>query len=110
MTTSTRGSTGSRSSRPVLGFRRRPGRLALAVFRSPLPLYRAGWGRLLGHTFLVLTHVGRRTGAPHDTAAMVLAEDRTTGEVVICSMWGPKADWIRNLRGVGYYVPAEPPA
>ena len=87
-----------RSSRPFLGFRRRPGRLALAVFRLPLPLYRAGWGRLLGHTFLVLTHVGRRTGAPHDTAAMVLAEDRTTGEAVICSVWGPNADWVRNLR------------
>lgn len=85
--------------RPLLGFRRRPGRVALLVFRLPLPLYRAGWGWLfLGHTFLVLTHVGRRTGQPHDAAAMVLAEDRTTGEVVICSVWGPQADWIRNLR------------
>jgi deazaflavin-dependent oxidoreductase (nitroreductase family) len=82
-----------------MGLRRRPGRLALLVFRLPLPLYRAGWGRLfLGHTFLVLTHVGRKTGHPHAIAAMVLAEDRTTGEVVICSVWGPHADWIRNLR------------
>jgi len=87
------------SSRPLLGFRRQPGRLALAVFRLPLPLYRAGWGWLfLGHTFLVLTHVGRRTGRPHAVAAMVLAEDRATGEAVICSVWGPHADWVRNLR------------
>lgn len=85
-------------TRPLLGLRRRPGRLALLVFRLPLPLYRAGWGWLfLGHTFLVLTHVGRKTGTPHATAAMVLAEDKTTGEVVICSVWGPHADWIRNL-------------
>jgi deazaflavin-dependent oxidoreductase (nitroreductase family) len=76
-----------------------PGRLALLVFRLPLPLYRAGWGWLfLGRTFLVLTHVGRRSGQPHATAAMVLAEDRRTGEVVICSVWGPHTDWIRNLR------------
>jgi deazaflavin-dependent oxidoreductase (nitroreductase family) len=69
------------------------------VFRLPLPLYRAGWGWLfLGHTFLVLTHVGRKTGQPHATAAMVLAEEKTIGEVVICSVWGPHADWIRNLR------------
>jgi deazaflavin-dependent oxidoreductase (nitroreductase family) len=83
---------------PLLGFRGRPGRLALAVFRLPLPLYRAGWGWLLGRVFLVLTHVGRRTGQPHDTAAMVLAEDRAAGEVVICSVWGDRTDWVRNLR------------
>ncbi|HEU5037860.1 MAG TPA: nitroreductase family deazaflavin-dependent oxidoreductase [Nocardioides sp.] len=88
-----------REARPLLGFRRRPGRLALWVFRLPLPLYRAGWGWLfLGRNFLVVTHVGRRTGRPHTAAAMVLAEDATTGEAVICSVWGPRADWIRNLR------------
>jgi deazaflavin-dependent oxidoreductase (nitroreductase family) len=91
--------SGRTRTRPLLGLRRRPGRLALLVFRLPLPLYRAGWGWLfLGRTFLVLTHVGRRTGRPHEAAAMVLAEDRATGEVVICSVWGPRADWIRNLR------------
>ena len=88
-----------RARRPLLGFRTRPGRVALWVFRTPLPLYRAGLGWLfLGRTFLVLTHVGRRTGRPHATAAMVLAEDRRTGEAVICSVWGPHTDWIRNLR------------
>jgi deazaflavin-dependent oxidoreductase (nitroreductase family) len=98
MATSARPHRHETTTRPVLGLRRRPGRLALVVFRLPLPLYRAGWGWLfLGHTFLVLTHVGRKTGTPHATAAMVLAEDRTTGEVVICSAWGPRADWIRNL-------------
>jgi deazaflavin-dependent oxidoreductase (nitroreductase family) len=71
----------------------------LWIFRLPLPLYRAGLGWLfLGRTFLVLTHVGRKSGQPHATAAMVLSEDRTTGEAVICSVWGPGADWIRNLR------------
>ena len=69
-----------RSTRPLLGFRRQPGRLALFIFRLPLPLYRAGWGWLfLGRTFLVLTHVGRKSGRPHATAAMVLAEDKATG-------------------------------
>lgn len=86
------------STRPLLGLRQRPGRLALLVFRLPLPLYRAGWGWLfLGRTFLVLTHVGRKTGKPHATAAMVLGEDKVSQELVICSVWGPRADWIRNL-------------
>ena len=85
-------------TRRLLGLRRRPGRLALAVFRVPLPLYRAGWGWLLGRTFLLLVHAGRKTGQPHAMAAMVLRYDAATHEAVICSGWGPTTDWIRNIR------------
>jgi deazaflavin-dependent oxidoreductase (nitroreductase family) len=72
--------------------------VALAVFRLPLPLYRAGWGWLLGHTFLLLVHAGRRTGQPYAMTAMVLHHEPATGEVVICSGWGAATDWIRNIR------------
>jgi deazaflavin-dependent oxidoreductase (nitroreductase family) len=64
----------------------------------PLCLYRRGWGSVLGRTFLLLVHVGRKSGTPYSAVAMVLADDRGTGEVVICSAWGPEADWVRNLR------------
>ena len=84
--------------RPLLGLRGTPGRLALAVFRTPLWLYRRGWGWLLGRTFLMLVHVGRKTGQPHDMVAMILADDRDSGEVVIFSGWGPDVDWLSNLR------------
>ena len=70
----------------------------LAVFRTPLWLYHRGWGRLLGRTFLMLVHVGRKTGQPHDMVAMILADDRDSGEVVIFSGWGPDVDWLSNLR------------
>ena len=52
---------------------------------------------MLGRTFLMLVHIGRKTGEPHDMVAMVLDYDPDTGEVVICSGWGPDADWLRNL-------------
>ena len=52
----------------------------------------------MGQTFLVFAHVGRTTGRRYQTAAMVLAYERATGEATICSAWGPNADWIRNLR------------
>jgi deazaflavin-dependent oxidoreductase (nitroreductase family) len=71
--------------------------MALAIFRLPLQLYRRGWGWVLGRTFLLLVHVGRKTGQPHETVAMVLADDRDTRELVICSGWGPDADWVHNL-------------
>ena len=87
-----------RTARPLLGLRHQPGRFALAVFRLPLPLYRRGWGWLLGHTFLLLVHAGRKTGKPYSTVAMVLSYDPRTREAVICSAWGKETDWIRNIR------------
>jgi deazaflavin-dependent oxidoreductase (nitroreductase family) len=87
-----------RRAKPLLGLRRQPGRLALAVFRLPLALYRRGWGRLLGHTFLLLVHAGRKTDKPYSTVAMVLCYDPHTREAVICSAWGKDTDWIRNIR------------
>ena len=53
---------------------------------------------MLGRTFLMLVHVGRKTGQPHDMVAMTLSEDPNTGEVVILSGWGPDVDWLSNLR------------
>jgi deazaflavin-dependent oxidoreductase (nitroreductase family) len=84
--------------RRLLGLRRAPGRLALAAFRIPLWLYRHDRGWMLGRTFLMFEHIGRKTGRSHQAIAMVLADNRATGEVVICSAWGPHADWVLNLR------------
>src|SRR6185437_6805359 len=83
---------------PVLGLRGKPGRLALAVFRLPLLLYRRGWGSLLGDTFLLLVHTGRKTGQPYSTVAMILSRDPQSHEAVICSAWGKDSDWIWNIQ------------
>ena len=85
-------------AKPLLGVRRQPGRLALAVFRLPLGLYRRGWGWLLGRTFLLVVHEGRKTGKLHSTVAMALTYDPQTQEAVICSVWGENTNWVRNLR------------
>jgi deazaflavin-dependent oxidoreductase (nitroreductase family) len=87
-----------RSRRPLLGLRRRPGRLALAVFRLPLKAYQHGVGPAVGRTFLAFTHVGRRTGRTYQTVAMVLRHDQGSGEAVIVAGWGPDTDWYRNLQ------------
>jgi deazaflavin-dependent oxidoreductase (nitroreductase family) len=68
------------------------------VFRWPLRLYRREWGWMLGRTFLLLAHAGRKTGTRYETVAMVLADDPSTGELVICAAWGSDVDWVRNLR------------
>jgi deazaflavin-dependent oxidoreductase (nitroreductase family) len=88
----------ARHTRPLLGLRQRPGRAALVVLRLPLVLYRPGWGRLLGDTFMLLVHAGRTTGQPHPMTAMVMRFDPEAREVVIFSGWGPTSDWVRNIR------------
>ena len=87
-----------RNTRPLFGLRRQPGRLALVFMRTPRPLYRHGWGWLLGHTFLLITHQGRKTGKRRETVAMALTYDPDTREAVIFSAWGPNTEWMRNLR------------
>ena len=94
MTTTTHQQPG----RSLLGLRRRPGRLALVFMRMPRPLYHRGWGRILGHTFLLITHQGRKTGKRRETVAMALTYDPATREVVVCSAWGSNTEWMRNLR------------
>jgi deazaflavin-dependent oxidoreductase (nitroreductase family) len=89
---------GSRPRTPLLGLRRKPGRLALALFRMPLRAYRHDAGWLLGRTFMEFTHTGRKTGRPYQTVAMVLRYDPGAREAVICAAWGPDTDWVRNLR------------
>jgi deazaflavin-dependent oxidoreductase (nitroreductase family) len=66
--------------------------------RLPRPLYHHGLGWLVGHTFLLITHQGRKTGKRHETIAMALTYDPDTQETVVCSAWGPTTEWIRNLR------------
>jgi deazaflavin-dependent oxidoreductase (nitroreductase family) len=84
--------------RSLLGLRQQPGRLALVFMRMPRPLYHHGWGRLLGHTFLLITHQGRKSGKRRETVTMALTYEPKTREVVVCSAWGPNTEWMQNLR------------
>lgn len=68
------------------------------TFAAPNALYRHGLGRVLGRRFLQLTHVGRRTGAPHTVVLEVVRYDPATGEAVVVSGFGEDAQWLRNLR------------
>ena len=77
-----------------------PGWLKTA-FRVPNSLYANGFGRLLGHRFLQLTHTGRRTGRRHEVVLEVVRYDRRSGEATVICGFGQQADWLRNVRGGG---------
>jgi deazaflavin-dependent oxidoreductase (nitroreductase family) len=53
---------------------------------------------VLGHTFLLVVHAGRKTGQRRETVVMALTYEPETWEAVVCSAWGRNTDWIRNIR------------
>lgn len=77
---------------------RKPGRLLQLLYRLPVSVYRKGLGLMLGGRFLLLTHRGRKTGRIYQTVLEVLRHDETTGEYIVVSAYGDKADWYRNIR------------
>jgi deazaflavin-dependent oxidoreductase (nitroreductase family) len=69
-----------------------------SLFRAPVSLYRWRCGWLLGHRFLLLIHVGRRTGLRRCTVLEALEYRKDGPEIVVMSAFGPDADWLRNLK------------
>jgi deazaflavin-dependent oxidoreductase (nitroreductase family) len=71
------------------------------AFALPNWLYAKGAGRVFGHRFVQLTHVGRRSGRTFHTVLEVVRYVPTTGETTVVSGFGPRADWLRNLEAAG---------
>jgi deazaflavin-dependent oxidoreductase (nitroreductase family) len=60
-------------------------------------LWRIRLGWLTGHTFLVLTHAGRRSGKRYRTVLYVQRYDCRTRAATVISVWGD-SEWFRNIR------------
>jgi deazaflavin-dependent oxidoreductase (nitroreductase family) len=67
------------------------------LFRAPAFLYRHGWGWLLGRRFLLLIHVGRRSGLRRETVLEIVDYRESGPEAVVVSGLGRNADWLRNI-------------
>lgn len=67
----------------------------------PVHLYHARLGALLGHRFLLLVHVGRRTGRRRETVLEVMRYDPATREAVVMAGWGRKSGWLHNVESGG---------
>jgi deazaflavin-dependent oxidoreductase (nitroreductase family) len=71
------------------------------LLKAPSAIYAARAGRLLGHRFLLLRHLGRRSGRAHATVLEVLSWDEATREAIVMSGFGPRAQWLRNVLVAG---------
>ena len=67
------------------------------ALKIPIKIYNAGLGGLLGHRFMLLKHMGRKSGRIYETVLEVPYFDRETGRSFVISGWSDKADWFRNI-------------
>lgn len=67
-----------------------------ALFRAPIPLYRARLGFLFGKRFTMLEHVGRNSGETRRTVLEVVVNDPDA--IYVAAGWGEKAQWLKNIR------------
>lgn len=85
------------ADRGVLWRGGRPNAALRFGLRLPAYLYRCGLGWILGHRFLLLVHVGRRSGRVYYTVLEVILYDPESRESVVLSARGERADWYRNI-------------
>ncbi|MFZ6026168.1 MAG: nitroreductase family deazaflavin-dependent oxidoreductase [Chloroflexota bacterium] len=74
-----------------------PRGLARLAWRAPLWLYRLGLGGLLGRRFVLLKHIGRKSGQLRQAVVEVVHYDQAMGAYFVASGFGEKADWYKNL-------------
>jgi deazaflavin-dependent oxidoreductase (nitroreductase family) len=86
--------TDMHEKRPLLS---PPHGLSRWLFRLPIWLYRLGLGWLLGGRFLLLNHIGRKSGLPRQTVLEVVKYDKVSDTYYVAVGFGPETDWYRNL-------------
>lgn len=77
---------------------RKPTGLLRLALRAPIWLYRAGFGRLLGHRLVYVAHRGRRSGARREVVVEAVGHDPARPSVTVVAAWGRNPDWYHNLR------------
>ena len=74
-----------------------PRGILLWLMRLPIGLYRLHLGWLLGGRFLLLEHIGRKSGLVRETVIEVVDHDTQQGAYVVAAAWGMRSDWYRNI-------------
>lgn len=67
------------------------------LLHLPVALDERGWGRLLGQRFIIIDHVGRRSGRPYRTPVEVVARDPKGPAWTVIAAWRERPDWLANI-------------
>lgn len=74
-----------------------PRGLKAIPWRLPIWLYRLGLGFLLGERFLLLNHIGRKSGKVRQAVLEVMLKETDPLAYVVGSGFGERSDWFRNV-------------
>ncbi|MEM7119030.1 MAG: nitroreductase family deazaflavin-dependent oxidoreductase [Chloroflexota bacterium] len=76
---------------------KRPFGLKKWLFRLPIYFYRARLGWIFGRRFLLLNHVGRKSGQPRQAVLEVVRYDKATDTHYIAAGFGHQSHWYQNI-------------
>jgi deazaflavin-dependent oxidoreductase (nitroreductase family) len=68
------------------------------LWRAPIHLYKIGLGPVMGKKFLLLNHIGRKSGQVRQAVLEIDRYDPETNTYIVASGFGRKSDWYRNLQ------------
>ena len=68
-----------------------------SLWRAPIWFYRLGLGGLLGKRFLLLNHIGRKSGQPRQAVVEVVDFYAKNNIYFAVSGFGEKAQWFQNI-------------
>ena len=67
------------------------------LWRAPIWFYRLGLGGLFGKRFLLLNHIGRKSGQPRQAIIEIVKMDSQNNIYYSVSGFGEKAQWFQNI-------------
>lgn len=79
----------------MAGFNKTPRIVLKIIHLPPRMVYAIGLGPLIGHTVLLLTTTGRKSGRRRVTP---LQYEEIEGRIFLAAACGRKSDWIRNIQ------------
>lgn len=80
---------------------KRPGKFLKFFFKVPIWMYKIGFGgfeRWFGAQWMLITHIGRKTGKRYESMVDVMDYDKTTDTYYVEAAYGARADWYKNIQ------------
>ncbi|MBN2044827.1 MAG: nitroreductase family deazaflavin-dependent oxidoreductase [Anaerolineales bacterium] len=78
--------------------RQLPSGVSRWFLRAPIWIFRLGLGGLLGKRFLLLNHIGRKSGLLRQAVLEVVIHEKDSNTYYVNAGFGPKTQWLQNLR------------
>jgi deazaflavin-dependent oxidoreductase (nitroreductase family) len=75
-----------------------PKGLLRILFRIPVYFYRIGLGGLFGKRFVLINHIGRKTGKQHQAVVEVVEREKGTENIIVVAGYGEQTQWYKNLK------------